>query len=89
MKPIPISAAERIAKDYGYDQVIVIARKVGQEPEPHGEHITTYGVNKVHCDAAARIGDFLKHKVMGWPRAEAQEERKAKTSDPWNRIKPQ
>lgn len=63
MKPIPILAAKAIALDYGYDQVIVIARKVG---EGGGEHCTTYGVDKVHCDIAARCGDFLKHKVMGW-----------------------
>lgn len=66
MKPIPISAAERIAKDYGYDQVIIIARKVGDAPDPHGEHCTTYGINKAHCEVAARAGDFLKYKVMGW-----------------------
>ena len=72
MKPIPISAAERIAKDYGYDQVIIVARRVGDDPEPHGEHVTTYGVTKVHCDVAARIGDFLKFKVMGWVREDAQ-----------------
>lgn len=72
MKPIPISAAERIAKKYGYDQVIIIARRVGDDPEPHGEHVTTYGVTKAHCDVAARIGDFLKFKVMGWVREDAQ-----------------
>lgn len=72
MKPIPISAAERIAKEYGYDQVIIVARRVGDDPEPHGEHVTTYGVTKAHCDVAARIGDFLKFKVMGWVREDAQ-----------------
>lgn len=61
MKPIPIWTAKDIAKDYGYDQVIIIARKVGE-----GEHCTTYGVDKANCDVAARIGDFLKFKVMGW-----------------------
>lgn len=66
MKDIPISAAEKIAKQYGYDQVIIYARKVGEDPDPHGEHMTTYGVNKEHCDAAARIGDHLKYNVMGW-----------------------
>lgn len=66
MRPIPISAAERIAKDYGYDQVIIIARKVGDAPDPHGEHCTTYGINKAHCEVAARAGDYLKYKVMGW-----------------------
>ena len=61
MKPIPISAAKRFAEKYEYDQVIVIARKVGE-----GEHCTTYGVDKANCDVAASIGDFLKYKVMGW-----------------------
>lgn len=66
MKPIPISAARQIAEKYGYDQVIVYARKVGETPSPHGEHMTTYGVDKAHCGAAAKIGDFLKYKIMGW-----------------------
>ena len=68
MKPVPISAAKHIAKDYGYDQVIIFSRKVGEDPDPHGEHMTTYGVDKGHCSVAARIGDFLKHKILGWER---------------------
>ena len=66
MKPIPIVAARDIAEKYGYDQVIIIARKVGETPAPHGEHCTTYGRDRANCDVAARIGDFLKFKVMGW-----------------------
>lgn len=63
MKPIPISKAEEIAKQYGYDQVIIFCRKTG---EGGGEHMTTYGASKIHCSVAAKIGDFLKYKVMGW-----------------------
>jgi hypothetical protein len=63
MRPIPIKAAELVAKDYGYDQVVIIARKCG---DSGGEHVTTYGVNKAHCGVAAKIGDFLKYKIMGW-----------------------
>jgi len=66
MKKIPISAAKKIAKEYGYDQVIVYARKVGDAPDPHGEHMTTYGVNKEHCSIAARIGSYLQREIMGW-----------------------
>lgn len=66
MKPIPISEGEAIAKKYGYDQVIIFARKVGCDPKPHGEHVTTYGINKGHCRIASRIGDFLKFKICGW-----------------------
>jgi hypothetical protein len=63
MKRIPIKAAQEIADKYGYDQVIIIARAVGE-----GEHCTTYGKDKVHCGIAARCGDFLKYQVMGWHR---------------------
>lgn len=70
MKEIPISAAKDIAKKYGYDQVIIYARRIGEEPDPFGEHVTTYGVDKVHCDVAARIGDHLKYNVFGWEREE-------------------
>jgi hypothetical protein len=66
VKRIPISAAKRVAEDYGYDQVIIFARKVGEDPNPHGEWMTTYGITKEHCSVAARIGDFLKYKIMGW-----------------------
>lgn len=69
MKAIPISAAKRIARDYGYDQVVVYARKVGEGPGT-GEHVTTYGVDPEHCSVAARMGDHLKYNVFGWPRPE-------------------
>lgn len=63
-KAIPISAAKKIAEEYGYDQVVIMARKVGKGGL---EHVTTYGVDKAHCDVAARMGYVLKHKIMGWP----------------------
>ena len=66
MKRIPISAAQAIAEKYDYDQVIIFARKVGISPEPHGEHLTTYGKDKAHCAIAAAVGHFLKVKIMGW-----------------------
>ena len=62
-RPIPISAAAAIAKKYDYDQVIVYARKVGEDGI---EHVTTYGIDRAHCDAAAKIGNHLKYKVFGW-----------------------
>ena len=70
-KPIPISAARVVAEKYGYDQVIIIARKCG---EGGREHCTTYGVNKAHCAVAARCGDFLKHEVMGWEKPAPDDE---------------
>lgn len=61
MRKIPITHAKELAEKNGLDQVIVIGRKVGSH-----ESVTTYGVDKANCDAAAKIGDFLKHKIMGW-----------------------
>ena len=68
MRDIPIAAAKRIAKEYGYDQIIIYGRVCHDSPEPHGEHVTTYGRNREHCDAAAKIGNHLKYKVFGWDR---------------------
>ena len=61
---IPIGAAKQVAAKYGYDQVVIIARKVGNGG---GEYITTYGIDKANCEVAARMGDFFKFKLMGWP----------------------
>lgn len=60
-KRIPIKAAREIAEEYGYDQVIIIARAVDV-----GEHVTTYGKDKENCSVAARIGDYIKFQIMGW-----------------------
>jgi ADP-heptose:LPS heptosyltransferase len=65
MKQIPISAAKHIANAYGYDQVVIYARRCDDSPQPHGEHMTTYGRTKEHCSVAAKMGDTLK-KFMGW-----------------------
>jgi hypothetical protein len=75
MKRIPISAARLIAEAYGYDQVMIYARKVDRQAGvgetatqaiKGGEHMTTYGIDRAHCDAMARIGNYLKTKIMGW-----------------------
>ena len=63
---IPIKAAKHIAREYGFDQVIIVARKTGDGPT-QSEAVTTYGVTKAHCSVAAHIGEFLKTKIMGWP----------------------
>jgi hypothetical protein len=67
MKRIPITAAKRIAEEYGYDQVVIYARCVATPGGSlsGGEHMTTYGRTKQHCSIAARMGDTLK-KFMGW-----------------------
>lgn len=63
-KPIPISAAEHIAKEFGYHQVVIIARR--HSDDQSAEHVTTYGVDKANCDVAGRMGDHIKYKIMQW-----------------------
>lgn len=45
--PIPITAAEFLAGEYGYDQVIILAFTPGTQWR------TTYGVNEEQCKQAA------------------------------------
>jgi len=66
-KSIPINAAKVIAHKYNYDQIIILGRVVGENGL---EHLTTYGGDKENCRAAAKIGAFLKYKVMGWSETE-------------------
>ncbi|MGH1447397.1 MAG: hypothetical protein ACRBBO_15290 [Cognatishimia sp.] len=61
---LPIKAAREIAKTHGWDQVIVVARKVGDDGY---EHVVTYGKDAAHCEAAARAGNAIKHHLMKWP----------------------
>ena len=70
MKRIPISAAKEIAEKYGYDQVMIYARKVDDIEDVGGEHMTTYGTTKRHCAAMAQIAKFLQTKIMGWHKEE-------------------
>lgn len=65
-KAIPIAAAEKIAKEFGWDTVMIIGRSVNEGSL--FEHITTYGKTKQLCQQIARFADFLKFTVLGWNR---------------------
>jgi hypothetical protein len=58
---IPIEEAKYISTNYEYDQVIIYAREVGKNGV---EWVTTYGIDKEHCHAAAKIGDALRGQVI-------------------------
>lgn len=68
-KRIPIEAAKRIAKEYGYDQVIIVARKVGDDGK---QWHTTYGRNKAHCDAASKIMRWLERQMKAYENPETR-----------------
>ncbi len=84
--PIPVMDAYDIARRFGYDQVIILARKV-DTPEHKGcEHVTTSGMDKAHRDSAARTGNFLKHRVMHWPEQAGVNEQLAKLQADHNEL---
>lgn len=60
---IPIEAVENLGVVFGFDQVIVLARRVGDEGT---EQLVTWGDSLEHKHAAARIGDRLTTEVFGW-----------------------
>jgi hypothetical protein len=60
MTPIPISAAKAIAIKYGYDQIVIIARAVGE-----GEHVTTYGQETHKWEPDFSDGERIDCKTCG------------------------
>lgn len=62
-KKIPISVAKKIAEDYGYDQIIILAKITDVDGV---QHVTTYGKTKLECIVAGAMGDYLKSKVLKW-----------------------
>lgn len=65
--PIPIETAQWIAESEGYDQIVIIGRLVDKPGQPGHEHVTTFGQSPDDKKVAAQMGQYLKHKVMGWP----------------------
>lgn len=63
---LPIKDARDIAEARGWDQVIIVARRVGDNGY---EHVVTYGRGTAQCRAAARAGNAIKHHLMKWPSA--------------------
>ena len=61
-KKVPISLAKQIAKDYGFDEVII----VGAEYETGSQSVTTYGKSQAACKNAAKGGNAIK-KLLNWP----------------------
>lgn len=58
-KRIPITAAQRVAKDYGYDIGFVIGLTPGG-----GYSVATYGKNRKFCNWAAILGNLLLTQVL-------------------------
>jgi hypothetical protein len=64
---IPITVAQRIAKEFACSQVIVLAFHPGSGQT----HVVTYGRSQIDCEQAAAGGNRMK-EVMGWPPDQCQ-----------------
>lgn len=77
-KPIPISRAKAIAQLFGYEQIVILGRKTGEDGM---EHVTTFGIDKEHCEIAAKTGNYLKYHIMGWVKPFEDAEKEGNKSD--------
>ena len=60
---ISLEDMEALLERYGFDQIIVLARKLGEDGY---ENLGTHGTDMEHSNAAAAIGEHLRKEVMGW-----------------------
>lgn len=61
-KEIPISKAKEIAREFNYEQVVIMGFNSIDKPN---YHVTTYGISKEKCKDAALAGDFVKKAIGG------------------------
>ena len=65
---IPIKSAKDIAKNYGWDQVIIVAWNEKRDET----HVTTFGKSLNDCAKAAMNGNLIKKNLLGWPDEQCQ-----------------
>jgi hypothetical protein len=63
-KSIPIKAAKQISKNYEKNVVVIIAF----DKKHNNQHVTTYGKSYDDCVNAAKLGNYIKLNVLGWPK---------------------
>lgn len=63
VKAIPPAAARRIAQAYGYDQVIMLGRRLDASGE-EGEHVTAWGSNEAATRDARRLGELARRTIL-------------------------
>ncbi len=54
---IPVSAAKKVAKQFGLKQILLIGW------DGKCTHVVTYGQTKADCEAAARAQDFWTGRI--------------------------
>ena len=66
-------AARLVARLFGYDQVLIVGRRVGNDPDPHGEHVTSFGTTNANKFAAAALSYSAQEKLLGWKQTKGSE----------------
>jgi hypothetical protein len=67
MKKIPVEVAEKIAKDYGYEQVIVLAISQHKEKSNWFDGwVTTFNKHKSKCKFLGEVGALLHNNFRSF-----------------------
>ncbi len=66
MKKIPISEAERLSNEYGYDQVIILALHKSKKPNWWEGWKATFNKHKEDCSFLGKVGDILAHNFRAY-----------------------
>ena len=63
---IPIKEAKRIATEYDYEQVIILAQKKHENPNWLDGWVTTYNADKSKCKFLGKIGAILIYNLRAF-----------------------
>lgn len=83
MKEIPICEAEKLAKKYNYEQVIILALKESKKPNWLDGWSTTFNKDKTKCSFLGKVASILAHNFRAFY------SNKKKTEEYYEKIKTQ
>ena len=63
---IPIEEAKRIATEYNYEQVIILAQKKHKKPNWPDGWVTTYNADKSKCKFLGKVGAILIYNLRAF-----------------------
>lgn len=65
-KEIPIVEAERIAKEYGYEQVVILATKKLKNKNWFDGWTTTFNIDKTRCAFLGKVAAMLHNNLRSF-----------------------
>lgn len=66
MRKIPIDEAERLAGEYGYNQIVILALKRSEKSNWFYGWTTTFNQNKTKCKFLGRVASILANNFRAF-----------------------